>query len=563
MRALARFRHLWASRVVGAPALRTTIGALVLSLVSLGCFDTVASAQVAVGFSGARSNVVQRDVVRAIEREGLSVVAVEVDDEEASEIAASTGMGTVVLGSVSRRGGRWRASATIHHADGSEAGSANAVARGLAAVGRALGRKLVEQLQTVVTPEEPLERRRVVVGAVEGPPNGANRARSALVSAFESRPRELELLGRDVFEGAARDLGVGLESEGDVARVASEAGVAAYITGRVTRRGRRWLATFEVRDGTSGRVVGTAEFSGASPSALASAISRGGFRDLRPALAESTTPDAPEVHVAEIPEPEELEELPEEEISEELGERAYVAFDLGVYAHLFSRRLRYNDDLYRLMRTYTLQLGPAVRFDGRWYPGAHVGDGFYAHIGLEFAYERAFGIDSKRADGETFPTTSRAWHVGLRGRVPFGDHEASLGIGYGLHSFVVEAAGPSQPGREIIPQVPGVTYRFVRIQGEGRFALVGGLRATVRAAWLQLVDLGGVESEIWFPRASAGGIEAEILVGYELDAGLEIRLGFDVRRYFFSMNPEVGDPFIAGGALDQYLGYTLGVAYRY
>jgi len=52
-------------------------------------------------------------------------------------------------------------------------------------------------------------------------------------------------------------------------------------------------------------------------------------------------------------------------------------------------------------------------------------------------------------------------------------------------------------------------------------------------------------------------------VGYELDAGLEIRLGFDVRRYFFSMNPEVGDPFIAGGALDQYLGYTLGIAYRY
>ncbi|MCB9613556.1 MAG: hypothetical protein H6722_14000 [Sandaracinus sp.] len=537
---------------------------LLASAAFFALLPSLASAQVAVAVSGPRSNVVLRDTVRAIERAGFTATAVEVDDEEASEIAAATGSTTVVLASVSRRGGRWRVNATLHSANGAQVGEADAAARGLTGASRAFARKVAEQVGSVATPEEPLERRRVVIGEVGGPPNGAGRARSALVQAFESRPREIELLGRDVYEGAARDLGVSLDSEEGVARVCAETGVAAYVTGQVSRRGRRWIARFEVRDGSSGRVVGSGQMSAASPSALARAVGQSGFRELRDGLSITITPDAPAAPVVEVPDPEEPEDDEEaEELPDDAGERAYVAFDLGVYMHLFSRKLRYNDDLYRLMRTYTLQLGPAVRFDGRWYPGAHFGDGFYAHIGFEFMYERAFGIDSKRADGETFPTSSRSWLVGLRGRMPFGDHEASVGVGYGLHSFVVEAAGPSQPGREIIPQVPGVTYRYLKLQAEGRFALVAGLRATVRAAWLQLFDLGGVESEIWFPRASAGGMEAEILVGYELDAGLEIRLGFDVRRYFFSMNPEVGDPFIAGGALDQYFGYTLGAAYRY
>lgn len=539
------------------------------AMIALALTPNLAAAQVALAVDGPRSNVVQRDAIRAIERAGLSAVAVEVDDEEVAEIAASTGASTVVVGSVSRRGGRWRISGTIHGADGAELGTAAATARGLTAASRSFASELAEKLGSLSPPEVPLERRRVVVGEVEGPPSAASRARAALVETLESRPREVELLGYDAFESTARELGVDLVSDQGVARVSAEMGVAAYVTGRVTRRGRRWSARFEVRDGTTGRVVGSADLDGNNPSLLASAISREGFRELRSALAATTTPtrapleasarSAVEVLESEAP----TDDEPEELLGDTAGERVYVAFDLGVYLHLFSRKFRYNDDLYRLMRTYTLPLGPAFRVDGRWYPGAHFGDGFYAHVGFEFMYERAFGIDSKRADGELFPTHSRAWHVGLRGRLPLGDHEVSLGAGYGLHSFVVEPAGPSQPGREIIPQVPGVSYRLLKLQAEGRLALVAGLRATVRAAWLQLLELGGIESELWFPRASGGGIEAEILLGYELDAGLEVRIGFDVRRYFFSMNPEVGDPFIAGGALDQYLGYTVGAAYRY
>ncbi|MBX3250692.1 MAG: hypothetical protein KF901_26170 [Myxococcales bacterium] len=525
-------------------------------------------AQVAIGLDGARSDSVLRQVATRLQRAGHDVTAVQVGRATPSEVAQRTGATIVVTGRISRRGGRWRASATVFAADGREVGEVEASAPGLAGMVTQLSGRLDAALGEVssAAPVTPLERRRVVVAEVEGPPAASGRVTRAVVSALQSRPGEVELLERSTFDGEASRQGVDLGSPSGLTQVAAETGVAAYVTGRVTRRGRTWQVELEVRDGRSGRSVGTASFSGRNPTELASQVERGAFAGLRDGLAASSAPEPPARAVGRavsVSDPEESAIADTRVYEADAGERAYVAIDLGVYFRLFSRRLRYTDDLYGLLRTYTLPLGPSIRFDGRWYPGAHIGDGFYAHIGFDFAYELAFGIDSRRADGEVFPTSSRAWSVGMRGRVPFGAHEASLGVGYGLHSFVVEAAGPSQPGREIIPQVPGMTYRFVRLQAEGRFALIGGLRATLRAAYLVMLDTGGVQQDIWFPRASAGGVEAEVIVGYELDVGLEIRLSWDVRRYFFSMNPEVGDPFIAGGALDQYFGYTLGVAYRY
>lgn len=532
--------------------------------------STSVEAQVAIGLDGARSEAVLRQVATRLQRAGHDITAVEIGRATPAEVATRTGASVVITGRISRRGGRWRASTTLFSADGREVGDVDAAAPGLAGMVTQLSGRLDAKLGEVSSAPvaTPLERRRVVVAEVSGPPAASGRVTRAVVSALQSRPGEIELLERSTFDSEASRQGADLDSPSGLTQVAAETGVAAYVTGRVTRRGRTWQVELEVRDGRSGASVGSARFSGRNPTALANEVERGAFTGLRDGFAASSAPDAPTrpsaaaaAAVAAETSTDEIDETRAYEL--DAGERAFVAIDVGIYAHLFSRRLRYTDDLYGLLRTYSLPIGPSLRFDGRWYPGAHFGDGFYAHIAFDFAYEQAFGIDSRRADGEVFPTNSRAWSLGMRGRVPLGAHEASLGIGYGLHSFVVEAAGPSQPGREIIPQIPGATYRFVRIQAEGRFAIVGGLRTTLRAAYLVMLSTGGVEQDIWFPQASAGGVEAEILLGYELDIGIEIRLGFDVRRYFFSLNPEVGDPFIAGGALDQYFGYTIGLAYRY
>ena len=45
----------------------------------------------------------------------------------------------------------------------------------------------------------------------------------------------------------------------------------------------------------------------------------------------------------------------------------------------------------------------------------------------------------------------------------------------------------------------------------------------------------------WFPRSSGQGLDVGGYVGWESDLGIGARAGFELQRYFFSMNPEPGD----------------------
>ena len=44
---------------------------------------------------------------------------------------------------------------------------------------------------------------------------------------------------------------------------------------------------------------------------------------------------------------------------------------------------------------------------------------------------------------------------------------------------------------------------------------------------------------------------------------LEIRGGFEFRRYFLAFDPDVGDANVAGGAVDHYFTGSLGLAIRF
>ena len=44
-------------------------------------------------------------------------------------------------------------------------------------------------------------------------------------------------------------------------------------------------------------------------------------------------------------------------------------------------------------------------------------------------------------------------------------------------------------------------------------------------------------------------------------SGLEGRIVFDYERYFYAFQPIPGDAYVAGGALDQFFGVRLAVAY--
>ena len=565
-----------------------TIGAL---LPEASGWVARAEAQVAVlQFNGPRASQVRRQVAGQLRDKGHTIVDLDQSDSTDIEaVASSTGARALVRARIQRRSGRWQATFNVYDASGESRGRATATARGLAGLARQAANRLTDDLTQLTSSRaepEPVASsggsgQRVVVGDFSGPGSGRVRNRVVRVLAAQSG---LEMVERADLDQAASRLGVDLDDAEGLQRASAAARVSTYVTGSTSRRGGRWSAVITVRDGATGQEVEAVQLQGRNARALDSQIERRGWSRLSGPIGQTSIPDASlaggddedeedededeDEHDEDVDEEEDQDEDEEDDDDGPSTGGTYNALELAILGHAFGRTLRYNDDLYGFLREYTLKFGPQVRFSGRWYPGAHVTDGFGSYLGIDLMWERAFGIDSKRADGVVFPTRSQAWLVGLRGRYPLERHEFSVGFGYGRHSFIIENSGPSSPDRLNIPVVPGVNYKHLKLDVDARVHLAAGVFARVFAGYMIVLDAGGIEDDVWFPLATAGGFEAGLNLDYELDNGLTFRIGFDVRRYFFDMNvvPDdangQGDPWVVGGAVDQYFGYTFGIAYR-
>lgn len=556
--------------------------ALSLGAIAVG-LPTLAEAQVAIAdFTGARASRVRGQVFTRLRQADIEVVALS--DSEGSDpaaVAAQTGASAVVIATIRRRGGQWQGTAQIFDAQGSPIGEVEASSRASGGFAAELSRELVSALQALPAPRAAAAAaptrsggtRRVVVGELSG--RGAARIRNQLVRAVVGMDG-VEVVPQDEMDDAATRLGVSVADAAGFQAIAAELDLAALVEGEVTRRGRRWTANVLVRDGVSGGAIGEAEFLGRSAGSLATAVRRGS-EELEPLIAQTSAPAPEEPEVTEVEDGGQVASSGSSPGTRAPGSRAAPAYmtrssdefptaiELTILGKIFSRDFTYNDDIHERLRAYNLDAGPAIAFQMRWYPGAHFTSGFASMIGLDLSYERAFGIDSVRGlrDGDSYkyPTNAQAFFFGLRGRYLLGDQEFSAVVGYGGHSFTVEP-GEAVPGRSNIPEIPRARYRFLRLGLEARLAPVGGLRVTARAAYLPILDAGGVESAEWFPRADISGAEVEGLIGYELDVGLEIWVGVELRRYWYDMHPEPLDPWIAGGAVDQYVGYELGLTWR-
>ena len=131
-----------------------------------------------------------------------------------------------------------------------------------------------------------------------------------------------------------------------------------------------------------------------------------------------------------------------------------------------------------------------------------------------------------------------------------------LGVDAGIDylQFKFDSTGP------IDGSVPSVTYVSLR----------GGVDARIpfwRMALLLDVGLDGPLSAgavyTRFRDPKVGGLELGVGLSLTLGAGFELRLHGDYTRYFSKFHPLVGDPYVAGGALDEFYGFGLGVAYAY
>lgn len=231
---------------------------------------------------------------------------------------------------------------------------------------------------------------------------------------------------------------------------------------------------------------------------------------------------------------------------------ANVAFEIG------GRRFSYSDPITSNTRDYDVFGAPMPAIGVEVYPAAGTRIPFIRDLGLTGSFSRAFGISSATKSGTKLDTTWMRFGGGLRARFRPGSTDGPvIGVNGGINftSFSFDA-----PGTDLADAAPDVAYMSLR----------GGLDARIPFWRMALLLDAGYDGALSagkvherFTGASVGGLDFGAGFAFLIDAGFEARLTARYTRYFYAFDPVPGDAYVAGGALDEFLGIGIGVAYAY
>ena len=218
-----------------------------------------------------------------------------------------------------------------------------------------------------------------------------------------------------------------------------------------------------------------------------------------------------------------------------------------------SRDFTYVDRLTSTLRSYTLFAAPIAVADAELYPLARTRAAVLKDLGVTFDYAVALGLSSSDSSGSSVSTAWSSFDVGARERIHAG-RSWLLGLhgGYGQMSYSFSGALDAPAA------LPGVEYRFVRGGADARVAL-GPFSVYGSGSYLYVLSTGPIGT--YFSRESVGGVEGRVGLARALGYGFEVSLEVAYTRFFYTLNPQPGDAYVAGGALDQMAFGSLGVAY--
>lgn len=223
-----------------------------------------------------------------------------------------------------------------------------------------------------------------------------------------------------------------------------------------------------------------------------------------------------------------------------------VRFLVSVSERPFYRRLRWNDDLDDVLRRYDLAAN-AVGVSVSARPLASAKGLF---VGVDG--ELVVGVNGSRTDdGMSYGTSASELSAALGYSVRIARADVAVSAAYGEQRFAIDDEAMVQE------LVPDVTYRWAR-GGLDAAVPMGKWTLLVRGGWRHLLGVG--ELEDWFPRQTGNGLDASVGAAIGLTRWLGAYARAEVRHYFFAMNPEPGDENIAGGAVDTFLGGSIGLA---
>lgn len=253
-------------------------------------------------------------------------------------------------------------------------------------------------------------------------------------------------------------------------------------------------------------------------------------------------------------------EEPSSPSDRKVGEVGTALFIVGAGVELGIRQFEYNQPITKNLRAYRVVGAPMLGLNLELYPLAN-SKGPLAGIGIIANYAQALALQSAAAQGAKVPTKWNRFLVGLRYRIGIGDKGMYVApmVGFGGQAFTFSGLDDKTS-----KESPAARYSYIRLGIDGRIPL-GPVAITAGLGYLLTSvpkdDLQVVSGR--FPHATVGGVDANIGLGVGVTKGLEARLSFNYSRFFYSMKPEPGEPYIAGGALDQLSSVHIGAAYVY
>ena len=350
--------------------------------------------------------------------------------------------------------------------------------------------------------------KRLGVATFRGPGEGATR--NVVMKIGKNHGYQI-IAGQQIAKTAGR-LRVTLDTNDSFEAVAKELGVAAFVTGEVSKK----KATLTVHNGSDGSVVAEAGWSGPNPRKLSIAVARTFWKRLGSAIERGKAPSgakqavvaqeeaAPEVG-ADDPGDDDDKDKGKSKSSESKktasrddstrsddddsrksrpskkkkksdsdsesgsdtavsakfepdqgggGNEALIVF---VGPRAMSRSLSYVQDRYGQNSKYNLAVAPELVLDADLYPAAFSSGGFASNIGLTASVGYMLPVVSSAALTGTgsYKTYSLNWSIGAKVRLPYGLYGT---LAYGDQNY--QLIKPANGGGI---DVPKVDYRYVRI----------------------------------------------------------------------------------------------------
>jgi hypothetical protein len=440
--------------------------------------------------------------------------------------------------------------------------------------------------------------KRIGVPKFEGAHEAA--VRKKVMQSLKAHGYEL-VRSREIQEAMSRT-GAAADSRDGLKTLAKELALSAIVTGEVASK----RAKLVIHDGADGSVLGDASFAGANPHKLAKAVGLTFWKKLGPDVGRGHVPAdakkpgkssgavAPEDdegtergegegtgdHEEGEPAPPKASEQPstsspggapgqaaivsDEQEGEAPGAgsalssgRPWLDFELG--AGGVNRRLTFNQILTPGLLSYKLGVGPIAVANLVVYPFAPLSSGVLGNIGVEGELQQGFATSSTLTMNGTSTTYNNVTHDyagGARFRVPFaGADEVFVSGTYGEDSYLFTGRSSAN-----VLQSPDTIYRYARPGLGLHLKIAGRLSVSLGGGYRVVLNHAGSQFHQFFPGSKVAGADAELEVRCALSPRFQLRAGLEWRRYWFALNSQTGDAYVASSAVDQSFAFTARIA---